>query len=227
MTVTLGLSPLIAVITSFSCSLWKLTFNYFTSLTLFIFQRNHFNQSLLPGKVACEPCNHINYCTSGSLHKYLGFSQIFILESYIFVSLLTCNSLTSRTINYQNYMACSQELRGGLNCNIIRQQGVRETQICSLMSRGRSTFLWFGMMGLEPAVKQENREPWLPSEKTGGKLVGPPPPPPVPLNLQIILWLSARWATSALRDRNPESSMLARLGFLSADFKFMDDVNPL
>ena len=86
MTVTLGLTSLIAVITSFSCSLWKLTFNYFSSLTLFIFQRNHFNQSLLPGKVACEPCNHINYCPSGSLHKYLGFSQIFILESYICVS---------------------------------------------------------------------------------------------------------------------------------------------
>ena len=93
MTVTLGLTSLIAVITSFSCSLWKLTFNYFSSLTLFIFQRNHFNQSLLPGKVACEPCNHINYCTSGSLHKYLGFSQIFILESNICVS-ISCNSLT-------------------------------------------------------------------------------------------------------------------------------------
>ena len=193
MTVTLGLSPLIAVITSFSCSLWKLTFNYFSSLTLFIFQRNHFNQSLLPGSVACEPCNHINYYTSGSLHKYLGFSQIFILESYICVSR---NLPVWPSIIKITWPVVSFKLQH-------YQTESWETEICSLMSRGRRTFLWFGMMGLEPAVKQENKDPWPPSVMTGGRLADPVPP----LNLQIILWLSARWATSARRDRNPESSV--------------------
>ena len=93
----------------------------------------------------------------------------FLFWKVVFVS---HNSLA---INYENYIASSPGLSqsGELKCD---NKGERHKR--SLMSRGRRTFLWFGIIGLEPAVKQEKRDDWNPSAQelsdiTGGRLLDP------------------------------------------------------